>query len=129
MLNPSKADHADDDPTIRKVRGFSKRLEYGGFVVVNLYAFRSTKKSALPRTDAEGQKNWEAIHAAAQGQRNVMLAWGSLGRKAQDAHASEVVRLLRHQHPDTTLLCLDKTASGQPRHPLMLAYSTPVQVF
>ena len=49
MLNPSTATPYLDDATIRKVRGFSKRLGYGGFVVVNVWAFRTKDPKVLHR--------------------------------------------------------------------------------
>lgn len=49
MLNPSTADAMQDDPTIRKCIGFTKRLtgDFGGIVVVNLFAYRATEPREL----------------------------------------------------------------------------------
>ena len=48
MLNPSTADARADDATIRRCRGFSQALGYGGaFMVGNLFALRATDPRAL----------------------------------------------------------------------------------
>ena len=50
MVNPSTADAETDDPTIRKVKGFSERAGYGHIIVGNLFAFRAkTSSSCAPR--------------------------------------------------------------------------------
>jgi hypothetical protein len=49
MLNPSMADADLDDPTIRRCRSFSRSWDYGGIVVVNLYALRATDPEQLRR--------------------------------------------------------------------------------
>ena len=41
-LNPSTADAKEDDPTIRQLIEFAKSWNYGGFVIVNLFAMRAT---------------------------------------------------------------------------------------
>src|SRR5947199_273854 len=47
MLNPSTADAAKDDPTIRRCIGFGKQLDYDGIIVANLFAYRSPHPEML----------------------------------------------------------------------------------
>ena len=57
-LNPSTADAANDDPTIRRITGFSRSLGFGGFLIVNLFAFRATKPIDLfASSDPIGPEN------------------------------------------------------------------------
>lgn len=46
-LNPSTADGEQDDATIRRLRNFAKAWGYGGFVIINLFAYRSTNPRIL----------------------------------------------------------------------------------
>ena len=43
MLNPSKAGSQGDDPTIRRVTGFTRAFGYDVAVVVNLFSWRATE--------------------------------------------------------------------------------------
>jgi hypothetical protein len=58
MVNPSTADAETDDPTIRKVKGFSERAGYGHIIVGNLFAFRATDiKQLRTARDPNGPDN------------------------------------------------------------------------
>lgn len=131
MLNPSTADATRDDPTIRKVIGFTRRAGYARAVVVNLFAWRATdprdlrERLALRFEGAEGRHNRAAIEDAAAGASAVVCAWGAtpwaasqatrvLGWLAERARSGSASR--------APLLCLGLTRLGAPRHPLMLAY-------
>ena len=124
MFNPSTADAVDDDATIRKCVGFSKRWGYGRMVVVNLYAVRSRDPRAVMRTtDPVGPLNNYWIGEAFKESRQVICAWGCT-QYANDIHAriAEVMRLANTA--ELEVLCLGKRNDAHPRHPLMLAYAT-----
>ena len=123
MLNPSTADADVDDPTIRKVIGFTRRAGYGVALVVNLFAWRATKPRdcLLNLADAEGSYNCAAIMTAAAISAGVVCAWG-----AQPWAAEQARRVLwwLDEHPDgpRRLLCLGTNKDGSPVHPLMPSY-------
>lgn len=127
MLNPSTADAWVDDPTIRRVRGFTERLGCGGFTVVNLFAYRATDPSDLriisdpigPENDAHIAD--QASRAAISGSK-VIAAWGNLSRPGKN----RAMDLLKGSLMNATLHHLGElTKEGQPRHPLYLpAHST-----
>lgn len=129
MLNPSTADDRQDDPTIRKVRGFSQRWGFGGVVVVNLFPLRSTDPAGLRAAgvDRHGPlDNGAAIWTACHG-RVVVLAWGAHGARFRHGAVRETMGYVQAATP-LGVVCLGRTGSGEPRHPLMLGYGTPREV-
>jgi hypothetical protein len=45
LLNPSNADEKNDDKTVKKLIGFTKIFEYGGFYLGNLYSLTTSTPS------------------------------------------------------------------------------------
>lgn len=115
MLNPSIADAAIDDPTIRRCVGFARDLGYGGISVVNLYAFRATSPQALLafKGDIIGPENDATIRAWAIECPTLVAAWGSYAR-------SDRVDAVRKLIEPFRFMALGVTKTGQPRHPLYL---------
>lgn len=113
MLNPSTADHREDDPTIWRCINFSKSWGYGGILVVNLFAYRSSSpKNLLNCKDPIGNENDYYIKTSTKHCKIVIAAWGCSGDyKGRD---KEVIKMF----PD--LMCLSKTKNGHPGHPLYL---------
>ena len=57
-LNPSTADEIQDDPTIRRCIRYAKDWNYGGYIMGNIFAYRSTDpKKLLHIDDPIGRKN------------------------------------------------------------------------
>lgn len=116
MLNPSTADAQDDDPTIRRCIGFARRGGYGGLVVVNLYALRSTDPKGLWKVeDPVGPLNNEVLSLVLRGNATVgipvVAAWGANAR-------DDRVKWLRRQPGALCLSCYGVTNAGAPKHPL-----------
>jgi hypothetical protein len=125
MLNPSTADSFVDDPTIRRCIGFSRAWGYGGLVVVNLFALRSTDpKALLKHADPIGLRNHEAIIDAIKGADLVVAAWGSFKVKRSRPSIDSYCYML-----EKPLRCLGTTKDGSPRHPLYVAASTELVPF
>ena len=124
MLNPSTADAMQDDPTIRRCRGYVKTWGMNAVEVVYLYAYRATKPADLPRERAAvGPENDRHIRAAL---RDVWItngvavaAWGAHGKADRVA---EVVDLAHSGR--IPLLALGTTKGGHPRHPLYVKGDT-----
>lgn len=122
MLNPSTADASNDDPTIRRCKGFAQAWACGRLVVVNLFAFRATKPADMKRADDPvGPDNDAHIARAAlevsRSGGHLVCAWGAHG-KIKDRGRKVLADLLAQ---DGAAPCsLDLTADGMPRHPLYL---------
>lgn len=119
MLNPSTADAEQDDPTIRRCWGFTGQWGQSSLTVVNLFAYRATSpKDMKQAADPVGPENDRYIIEAVNSPDvvAVVAAWGEHGKFRN--RAGEVRQLLAdHNVP---LYCLERSKSGQPKHPLYL---------
>ena len=126
MLNPSTADAFKPDPTITRCLGFAKRERCGGILVVNLCGYRATDPKALLKVaDPVGPHNEELVQRAL---RNPLMAigvaaWGAISPRVRQ-RASGIIVAAKCSR---SLWCLGKTKAGEPRHPLMLAASAPLE--
>jgi hypothetical protein len=122
MLNPSTADAATDDPTIRRCMRFAQRWGgFGGLEVCNLFALRSTDPKALRQAaDPVGPDNDRAILEASKAAGCVVVAWGAGGELK--GRGRIVARALSFVRAD--LVCLGRTQRGHPLHPLYVPYET-----
>lgn len=121
MLNPSTADAERDDPTITRCIERAKRLGYGGMIVVNLFAYRSTDPLQLWNVpDPIGPDNDQTIIQTAgnPATTGVICGWGNHGAMMQ--RGATVLRLLRQAGVTPHALRMSK--AGQPCHPLYLPY-------
>lgn len=126
-VNPSKADHKIDDQTIRKLYGFGKRLSIGRWLVGNPFAYRATDVKELTNAvDPIGPDNDRHIEQIMRDADLHIVAWGPL---------SKLPPRLRHrwraianiaERVGCQLMCWGTAQDGHPRHPLMLAYDTPL---
>lgn len=125
MVNPSTADAELDDATIRKVRGFARRIGYERFAVGNLFAYRATDIGALRDCpEPVGPENDLHLAALIDEAELVIVAWGPKAKlparlRSRWNVVPEMARAARK-----TLHCLGVAADGHPLHPLMLPYSS-----
>lgn len=122
MLNPSTADANRLDPTVTRCVAFARLWGYGGIIVVNLFALRSTDpRGLLTGVDPIGPANDYHIAMATKDRApaSIIAAWGSHG----GLHGRDTVvrQLLRRVG---RVRCLGHTQGGQPLHPLYLRADT-----
>ena len=120
-LNPSTADEARDDPTIRRCAGFARSWQFGGVLVANLFAFRATNPRELLKADLPpGDDNLATVRELARGvvetRGAVLAAWGAHG--SHRAHSTALAAML--EEDGIGVACLGRTRSGEPKHPLYL---------
>lgn len=123
MLNPSVADAEVDDPTMIRCMGFAQLWGFGGIVLCNLFAWRSTDPKKLDGAHAQavGPHNDDAIRAACWATGRMVMAWGAYP-------ASERVFVVRRiLRASNELGHLGRTVGGAPKHPVRLASLTEFQ--
>jgi hypothetical protein len=112
-LNPSKASHDVDDPTIRRVRTISKNLGYGGFYMCNCFSYISTNPDMLQAETLEAiMRNAEIIKRVANSCKDIIFAWGNF----DIVRKRGVDKKLTEAFPNAMALFINK--NGSPKHPL-----------
>ncbi|MBX3059497.1 MAG: DUF1643 domain-containing protein [Anaerolineae bacterium] len=110
-LNPSVADGELDDHTSRVCIQYARRWGYGGLIIGNLFAYRSTNPAALYQVaDPVGPENDAWLRKLQKEAALTVCAWGARG--AYQNRDETVLTFLRSPH------CLVKLKDGRPGHPL-----------
>ena len=119
MHNPSTADERADDPTIRRLIGFTERGLGGGFIVENLFSFRATDPAAVRAAgwpyDPDANPSLMASIAECDGP--IVCAWGNVTERSRTYAILSMIR--RTGRPP---MCLGLTRQRQPCHPVRLPY-------
>lgn len=129
MLNPSIAGAEIDDPTIRRCIDFANGEGYGGIDVCNLFALRASDPADLRNSDISpiGPDNCRHLldlsSYARQTGAPILCAWGSA---ILPADCRSVPALVKDILRPAELVCLGRTMTNQPRHPL---YVRAIQSF
>lgn len=128
MVNPSTADAEYDDATIRKLRGFGERNRWGRIIVGNLFAYRATdvrELGAVP--DPIGPENDDHLIQILAECDQVICAWGPLTKQPKGQRNRYLNVLTLIAGAGLKPHCIGQTAKcGHPKHPLMLAYDSPI---
>lgn len=115
MLNPSQADQAMDDPTLRRCIGLTQAWGFHQLEVVNLFAYRTPHVRQLKQVKAPvGAENDRYLLVAAERADQILLAWGNSGSWL--GRDREVLTLLNAYR--SKFCCLGHNRTGHPRHPL-----------
>ena len=123
MLNPSTADAAADDPTIRRCIGFARREGCGAIQVINLFALRAADSRELLTSPDPVGPGGDGFLLARPLSACTVAAWGAHG--SLHGRSAEVRALLA----GVRLFCLGVTSGGEPRHPLYVRADVPLVPF
>ena len=77
MLNPSMADDKNDDPTIRRLIDFTRKFEYGGFLVGNIFTTITPNPKEIDRSKGISDKNFEELFKLINKVDLIVYAWGN----------------------------------------------------
>ena len=109
MLNPSLADDKNDDPTIRRLINFTKKFNYGGFLVGNIFTTITPNPKEIDKSKGMSDKNFEKLLNLINKVDQIVYAWGN---------SVEEPQLLKELILSPK--CFGKNLNGTPKHPLYL---------
>jgi hypothetical protein len=122
-LNPSTANEDADDPTIESCRRIAINNGYGGFYMMNCWAFISSDPSLIKSNPMSDEWNDNALAVIASKCGDVVFAWGNfkivkeLGRDKQ----------LEEMFPRA--LVIGRNKNGSPKHPLYQKSTTKLTYY
>lgn len=118
-LNPSTANADKNDATISLLKRVFSKLGYGGFYMLNLFTYITSKPKELFETEnKEGSKWAEIISEVYHPNHTIVFAWGNF--KGIDLHTEWVIA-------NFDGYCFGKNSNGSPFHPRALVYKKGAQ--
>ncbi len=112
-LNPSMAGVNHDDPTLKRIMGFSGKAKAGGCIVANLFPMVSTDPKGLG--DDPEHTNPGLLMEVSKLCKGVVFGWGA------EPIAQEAGHIVSTLFPDG--MCLGHNKDGSPKHPLYVPAS------
>ncbi len=113
-LNPSNANADKNDATINNLTGMLTKLGYGGFYMMNLFAWISSQPQDLltcPDALGENESKLKEVEAICD---DVIVCWGDFKQ------AKERIKEVLPNYPNAKCFGINK--SGTPFHPRALTY-------
>lgn len=129
-VNPSTAGATVNDATIRKDIGFAKVHGWRRIIKGNVFDYRATDVKALRTVMYPVSKeNFAYLEQIAAEADILVPCWGDRAKvpRTLHHHIDKTLAFLRAQ--GKPMYCFGRTAGGDPRHPLMLGYDTPLEEY
>lgn len=111
-LNPSTANEPHSDPTIKRVIRISEYNGYGGFYMMNCFAYISTNPKGLVIDIISHCLNDNLLIEIGSKCKDVVFAWGNFDVVKDNGMDKE----LKQMFPNAKALHINK--NGSPKHPL-----------
>lgn len=126
-INPSTADADTDDHTVRKWIGFCRKWGASRFIVGNVFAYRSTDVAALANIrDPHGEDIGDHITDIISEADVLVPCWGRTSKVPPELREFFDILLDALTSSGKPVKCFGLTKDGDPLHPLMLSYDTPL---
>jgi len=121
-LNPSTANSTTDDPTIRRLKIFTRDFDYGGFIILNLFALVTPYPEELWICENPIMDNDLYIEYYKDKVEKVIFCWGNFKLPVYGRDKA-MIKLFPEAY------CFGKNNNGSPKHPLYLKANTKLIKF
>lgn len=132
-VNPSTADATVNDATVRKWIGFTKVFGGSRFIVGNVFAYRATDVKELGKlADTEaafGDEIGDHINQIIEDADILVPCWGNTSKVPLQLRFAFDVLMDLLIDSGKPVMHFGVTNSGDPKHPLMLGYSTKLSAW
>lgn len=133
-VNPSTADEQIPDATIKKIMGFAMRAGFDSFVMLNLYAQRTTYPKNLHSIldKSINKKNLEVIESVISLSNNITIlaCWGNnISRRPFLVNCLNDIYSRIKRHNIRWLKIGELTIMNNPRHPSRPGYDCELTTF
>lgn len=113
-LNPSNANAEKDDPTISILKRMLSKLGYGGFYMMNCFAYITSKPALLKHNPMSDEWNNNVLTVTAAGCVDVILAYGGFKVIKEKGRDKELIEMFPNAK------CFGISKDGSPIHPLAM---------
>ncbi|WP_026180181.1 DUF1643 domain-containing protein [Hahella ganghwensis] len=124
-INPSTADANIDDPTVRKWIGFTQHFGGRGFIVGNVFSYRTPNvRDLIPFANHENLTNDRHIEQIIEKVDVLVPCWGNQTKVPIDIRHHFDLLLDKLFDSGKPVKTFGLTKSGDPKHPARLGYDT-----
>lgn len=126
-VNGSTAGPVEEDQTTKKWRGFSLQNGFRKYIAANPFAYRATDVRELAKAaDPVGPENARYLTEIIAEADVLVPCWGNRDKVPRHLHHHFENLLDQIFDSGKPVRIFGLTQSGDPKHPLMLGYNTPL---